>query len=129
MADAGQSREDLGQQRLVPRAVAEIGGDRLGDAPGILADRRFELGEIGAPLGERGRAVLEESGALPLEDRAHLVGCRAGAAQFGQAGHAHDILGIGDGRSRALFAAPLRPSSRLGQAARLDQGSAQPFSS
>ena len=73
VADAGERREHFGQHGLVPRAVAEIGGDRFGQPRRAVANGRTELRQIGAALREGGRRALEEGRALALEGGTQLV--------------------------------------------------------
>jgi hypothetical protein len=78
VAQAGKRGEDLGEQRLVARAIAEIGRDHIGDALGLAADGGFEPREIGAPRCQLGRSIAQESRALARENGSEPVGiaCR-----------------------------------------------------
>ncbi len=96
VADAGERREDLREQALMARAVAEIGGDRCRDLIGVLPDRRLEAGEIGAALGQRRRAGGKKRLALALQRDPHLVdGARRCRPQHGRTDDAHDDTSLG----------------------------------
>ncbi len=86
--DRRERRPHIGEQRLVARAVAEIGGDLQGDPLGVFFDRAPQSSQIGAALLERRRSCLQECLALSRQDILHRFEA-FGRASLRHADHAH----------------------------------------
>src|SRR5205814_5233604 len=74
---------DLGQQRLVLRAMAVVGADRVAQRLLVLADEALQRAQVGLALGQRRHRAREIGGALHGErilQRAGDLGGRGGDA-------------------------------------------------
>ena len=74
VVDAVHGRHDLGQQRLVARAVAVVGADRVAQRVLVLAHEALQRAQIGQALGQRRHGVGEIGLALQGQGTGEGVG-------------------------------------------------------
>jgi len=77
LPDARQERGDFRQQRLMRRAVAEVGGYRSDDGLPVVLHEALELLQVGATLGKARLGMRQVGRPLALQGVAQGAGDRA----------------------------------------------------